>query len=112
VTYTSFNNGGVAGLNFDAIAEATGLVAGPMTSFDLTDIVQRWVDGEPNLGLYFPMLSGVDMETAAANVLFEIHATRVATPEPSTLALWSILGLAGLVAIVLRGRGHRWHRIG
>jgi hypothetical protein len=87
--------------------EATPSYAGPLSGYfwDVTSIVQDWSDGTPNFGIaVLPtggLLGFVSSDSASVNLrpLLTIDFTPV--PEPSPLALLSVLGLA----LVRRRRG-------
>ena len=54
VTWSSFGNGGAAGVQYALTPAATGIVSAPSTSWNLTSVVQGWVNGAANNGLFFP----------------------------------------------------------
>jgi hypothetical protein len=54
VTWTSFNNGGTQGVDFSSDAVTDGTVGTYVVEWDLTDLVQSWLDGTAdNKGLLF-----------------------------------------------------------
>jgi hypothetical protein len=85
----------LAGTDYDATVAANGVVQGTTTVFDLTAVVQGWLDGSiPNYGLLFPTTtSGGSPETLPSYVVWTIQAS---IPEPASAVL---LGLAGLLAL-------------
>jgi hypothetical protein len=101
VTWNSFNGGGVSGVDYSSTPAATGVVTGSSTRWTLTSLVQDWVGGATNYGLFFPdnappqPSNTPDMadeytRTLAGHVEWTLDATVV--PVPGAV----LLGLLGL----------------
>lgn len=91
VTWNNFNFGSVGAL------QATGVVSGNKTSFDLTSIVSSWISGATNFGLHFasatPNGSNATF-TESKYVKWIVDASPApanGVPEPGSIAL---VGLA------------------
>ena len=53
VTWNTFNNGGAAGVDYAGSPLATSVAGTNSATWDLTSVVQGWIDGGTNMGLYF-----------------------------------------------------------
>jgi hypothetical protein len=106
VTFNSFNNGGMAGVDYEASPETVGVVNGSVTDFDLTAFVQAAADAGTDLSLFFPTTGLQDNAnfTAAGNLMFTINAEIGQVPEPASIALWLIMAAGAL------GCAWRWRR--
>lgn len=80
VTWNSFGYGGDPGVDYDASPISSGTVGSYYIEWDLTDLVDSWVnEGASNKGLFFPDMgtSVLGTSTATANVRWNIVARRV-----------------------------------
>ncbi len=101
VSWNSFNNGGVAGTNYETTATATGVISGDTTVWTFSPtLINDWINSPTsNLGLFFPDYGTWEDNkdtTRKENVVWTVNAT-AAVPEPCTLALVGIgAGVCGL----------------
>jgi hypothetical protein len=81
VSWSSFNNGGVAGVDYNAVSSSDGTVGSYYVAWDMKDIVQTWLDSEDkeNKGLFFPDMGthSLDTSTDKDNVIWDITFRRV-----------------------------------
>ena len=57
-TWNSFNNGGVAGVNYAATPFTTGAANFAHNQYDFTAAVRAWASGTPNYGVLIQLVSG------------------------------------------------------
>jgi len=111
VTWNSFGGGGVAGVEYAATPAATGVIGSYSTNWELTTVVQSWIGGSTNYGLFFPdnapqqLTNTLDMadeytRTSAGHVQWTLDAEVV--PVPGAVLL-GMLGLS-VVGVKLRKR--------
>lgn len=81
VTWVSFNNGGVPGVDYGSSSVSEGVVGSYSVVWDMASVVQNWLDSndEDNKGLFFPDM-GTNILTTLTdkeNVVWNIVARRV-----------------------------------
>ncbi len=90
----SWTSGAFSSADYNPTVQSTGsLVTGGTTFTGLASLVQSWVNGSTNDGLFFPTSAGDADYTSASAVSWTLNA--IATPEPSSLLMLA-LGGAGL----------------
>ncbi len=93
---TSWHSGAFSSTDYAATPATTDTVASGNAQFaGLASLVQGWLNGSTNDGLYFPTTfgdSGADTYTLAANVSWTLDAV-VNVPEPGSLAMLALGGV-------------------
>lgn len=100
VTWDSFNSGGIAGVDYDGTA-LDALAPSALNSpfeFDVTAAIADMSAGSPNLGFLLissggdqAVLLSDDSGNAAGRPLLTVNYS---VPEPASVAIWTLLGLA------------------
>ncbi len=101
VTWNTFNNGGVAGIEYAGSPLATSVAGTNSATWDLTSVVQGWIDGGTNEGLYFKSVGNTTGTSTFTTVTGTWTLDAEIVPEPGIAGL---TGMAGMLLLLRRRR--------